>query len=57
MEPAFKFKLKNLISLVFALPVVGGPSLSWGWGEVGCSYSKDKTNQETKTEQVKETDA
>ena len=58
MEHTFKFKVKKVISLVFALSVIGSPSLAWGWGgEGGCSYSKEKTNQETKTEQVKETDA
>ena len=58
MEPAFKFKVKKVVSLVFALSVIGSPSLAWGWGgEGGCSYSKDKTNHETKTEQEKETDA
>ncbi len=50
--------MKKVISLVFALSVIGIPSLSWGWGvEGGCSYSKDKTNQDSKTEQVEETDA
>tara|TARA_B100001029_G_C14622526_1_gene214831 strand:- start:237 stop:446 length:210 start_codon:yes stop_codon:yes gene_type:complete len=54
----FTFKLKKVISLVFALSVIGSPSLSWVWGgEGGCSYSKDKSNKEIKTEQVKETDA
>ena len=57
MEPSSKFKVKKVIPLVFALSVIAGPSLAWGWGEGGCSYSKDKKNQETKTEQVKETDA
>ena len=57
MEPISKFKVKKVISLVFALSVIGSPSLSWGWGEGGCSYSKDKTNQDSKTEQVEETDA
>ena len=57
MEPSFKFKVKKVIPLIFALSVIAGPSLAWGWGEGGCSYSKDKKNQETKTEQVKETDA
>ena len=55
MEPSFKFKVKKVIPLVFALSVIAGPSLAWGWGEGGCS--KDKANQETKTEQVEETDA
>tara|TARA_Y100001968_G_scaffold318558_1_gene348932 strand:+ start:416 stop:565 length:150 start_codon:yes stop_codon:yes gene_type:complete len=49
--------VKKVISLVFALSVIGSPSLAWGWGEGGCSGLKDKTNQETNTEQVKETDA
>ena len=53
----FKFKVKKVISLLFALSFIGSPTLSWGFGEGGCSGSKDKTNQETKTEQVKETDA
>ena len=58
MEPTFKFKVKKIISLFFALSVFGSPSLAWGWGgEGGCSYSKDKTNQDTKTEQVEENDA
>ena len=58
MESTFKFKVKKVISLVFALSVIGSPSLAWGWGgEGGCSYSKDKTNQDAKTEQVEETDA
>ena len=48
--------MKKVISLVFALSVMGSPSIALGWGEGGCSGSKDKTNQETKTEQVKETD-
>ena len=56
MEPTFKFKVKKVISLVFALSVIGSPSLAWG-GEGGCSYSKDKTNQDAKTQQVEETDA
>ena len=51
------YKVKKFISLVFALSVIGSPSLAWGWGgEGGCSYSKDKTNQDAKTEQVEETD-
>ena len=50
-----KFKVKKVIPLVFALSVVSGPSLAWGWGEGGCS--KDKSNQDAKTEQVEETDA
>ena len=58
METTIKFKVKKIISLVFALSVIGSPSLSWGWGgEGGCSYSKDKKNQDAKTEQVEETDA
>ena len=50
--------MKKLISLVFTLSVIGSPSLAWGWGgEGGCSYSKDKTNQDAKTQEVEETDA
>ena len=55
MEPTFEFKVKKVIPLVFALSVFAGPSFAWGWGEGGCS--KDNANQETKTEQVEETDA
>ena len=47
--------MKKVVPLVFAVSVIAGPSLAWGWGEGGCS--KDKANQETKTEQVEETDA
>ena len=54
MEVTFKFKVKKVIPLVFALSVIDGPSLAWGWGEGGCS--KDKSNQDAKTEQVEETD-
>ena len=58
MAATFKFKVKKVISLVFTLSVIGSPSLAWGWGgEGGCPYSKDKTNQDAKTEQVEETDA
>jgi len=54
MEATFKFKVKKFIPLVFALSVLAGPSLAWGWGEGGCS--KDKSIQDNKNEQVKETD-
>ena len=47
--------MKNFFPLVFALSVIAIPSLAWGWSEGGCS--KEKTNQNTKTEQVEETDA
>ena len=58
MGSTFNFKVKKFISLVFALSFLGSPSLAWGWGgEGGCSYSKDKTNQDAKTEQLEETDA
>ena len=47
----------KVIPLVFALSVIAGPSLAWGWGgEGGCPHLKDKTNQDAKTEQVEETD-
>ena len=49
--------MKKVISLVFAFSVIGSPSLAWGWSEGGYSYSKDNINKETKTEQVKETEA
>ena len=48
--------MKKVFSIVFALSVIGSPSLSWGWSDGGCSGSQDKTNQETKTEKVKEAD-
>ena len=47
--------MKKFIPLVFALSIITGPSLAWGWDEDGCS--KDKSNQEAKTEQLEETDA
>ena len=53
----FKFKVKKIIPLIFALSVMGVSYLAWGWGVCGCSGLKDKVNQATKTEQVKETDA
>ena len=28
-------------------------SLLWGWDECSCSYSKDKSNQDATTEQLK----
>ena len=50
--------MKKVFSLVFTLSVIGSPSLAWGWGgEGGCSYSKDKSNQDAKTEQEERTDA
>ena len=55
MEPTFNFKVKKVVSLVFALSVIGSPTLAWGWGEGGCS--KDKSNKDAKTEQVEEIDA
>ena len=58
MEATFKFKVKKVIPLLLTLSVFAGPSLAWGWGgEGGCPYSKDKSNQDAKTEQVEETDA
>ena len=55
MEPTFKFNVKKVISFVFSLSIIGVPSLAWGWGgEGGCS--KDKSNQDAKTEQVEGTD-
>ena len=58
MEATFKFKVKKVIPLLFTLSVFASPSLAWGWGgEDGCPYSKDKSKQDAKTEQVEETDA
>ena len=51
------YKVKKFISLIFALSFIGSPSLAWGWGDGGCSGSKDKLNKDAKTEQVEETDA
>mgnify|MGYP001400619693 CR=1 FL=1 len=49
--------MKKVFPLVFALSIIAAPSLPLGWGKGGCSGSKDKFNQENKTEQVKESDA
>ena len=49
--------MKKVISFVFALSVIASPSLSWGWDQGGCSGSKEKANQETKTQQVDQADA
>ena len=47
--------MKKFLPLVFALSISAGPALAWGWGGEGdCPFSKDKSNQETKTEQVEE---
>ena len=52
------FKVKKVIALVFVLSVIAVPSLAWSWGGEGaCPHSKEKTNQEARTEQVEETDA
>ena len=51
----FNFKVKKVIPLLFVLSVIAGPSFAWGWGEGGCS--KDKSDQDAKTQQVEETDA
>ena len=48
--------MKKVISLVFALSLIGSPSLAWGWSEGGCPSSKDKSNQDAKNEQIEETD-
>ncbi len=54
----FKFTVKRVLPLFFALSISAGPALAWGWGgEGGCSYSKDKSNQETKTEKVEQSDS
>ena len=49
--------MKKVLPLVFALSISAGPALAWGWGGKGdCPFSKDKSNQETKTEQVEESE-
>ena len=49
-------KLRNtVIGLGVGAATAAGLSLAWVWGEGGCS--KDKTNKDTKTEKVEETDA
>ena len=47
----------KVISFVYALSVIASPSLAWGWDQGGCSSSKDKASQETKAEQLDQTDA
>ena len=46
MKHTYKFKVKKVVPLVFALSVIAGPSFAWGWGEGVCS--KDKANQKQK---------
>ena len=46
--------MKKIFPLVFALSISAGPVLAWRGGD--CPFSKDKSNQETKTEQVEESD-
>ncbi len=46
--------MKKILPLVFALSIGAAPVLAWGGGD--CPFSKDKSNQETKTEQVEESD-
>ena len=47
--------MKKVFALVFTLSIIAAPSLAWGWRDGGCS--KDKSNQDAKTEKVEETDA
>ena len=47
--------MKKVFPFLFALSVIAGPSLAWGWGEGGCT--KDKSDQDAKTQQVEETDS
>ncbi len=54
----FNLNMNKSFSIFFALSIIAAPSLAWGWGEGGCSYSKDKSNQDTnKTEKLEERDA
>ncbi len=47
--------MKKILPLVFALSISSGSALAWGWGGEGdCPFSKEKSNQERKTEQVEE---
>ena len=44
--------------MAFALSFIAGSSTPLGWlGQGCCAYSIDKTNEETKTERVKDIDA
>ncbi len=53
----FKFTVKKVLPLFFALTMSVGPVFAWGWGGEGdCPFSKDKSNEEIKTEQVEESD-
>ena len=47
--------MKKVLLLVFALLIGSGPVFAWGWSEEGdCPFSKNKSNQEAKTEQLEE---
>ena len=49
--------MKKVLPLFFALTMSVGPVFAWGWGGEGdCPFSKDKSNEEIKTEQVEESD-
>ena len=49
--------MKKVLPLVFALSISVGPVLAWGSGGEGdCPFSKNKSNQEAKTEQVEESE-
>ncbi len=49
--------MKNVLPLFFALTMSVGPVFAWEWGGEGdCPFSKDKSNEEIKTEQVEESD-
>ena len=48
------FIVKKILSLAFALSIGSVPVFAWGEGD--CPYSKDKSNQENKTEQIEESD-
>ena len=45
----------KFLQTVLALSISSSPALAWeGDGEGGCPYSKDKSNQDIKAEQVEE---
>ena len=49
--------MKKVLLLVLALSISAGPGLALGWGSEGdCPFSKHKSNQEAKTEQMEESE-
>ncbi len=49
--------MQKILPLIFALSISAGPVLAWGSDkENNCPFSKDTSNQESKTEQVEESE-